>query len=85
MVFQGICAAAAFNAKLAHDILDCEGLVGQVTMGEGSTTFNLPDCPLSALPIFEIQFAQIVSLVLAQFQGFESRKFLHASKLTTVE
>ncbi len=85
MVYQGADATAALNRKLAQDIEVNGGLVDQVMMGEGSPPFNLPVCPLPALPIFEIQFAQMISLALAEFQGFEAGKFVHASKVTKTE
>ncbi len=85
MVYQGAATTAGLNAKLVQDILACGGVVDQVIMAVGSPPFNLPVCPLPALPIFEIQFAQMVSLALAELQGFEAGKFLHASKVTTVE
>lgn len=85
IVFQGAGKTAALNSKLARDILDCGGMVDQVMLGEDSPPFNLPACPLPALPILEIQFAQMVSLALAELQGFEAGRFLHANKVTTVE
>lgn len=85
IVYQGADVTAELNVKLARDILSCGGVVDQVMMGAGSPPFNLPLCPPPALPIFEIQFAQMVSLALAELQGFEAGKFLHASKVTTTE
>jgi glucosamine--fructose-6-phosphate aminotransferase (isomerizing) len=85
IVYQGAGTTAALNAKLAQDIMACGGLVDQVMLGEGSPPFNLPMVSLPALPILEIQFAQMVSLALAELQGFEAGKFLHASKVTSVE
>lgn len=85
LVFQGASATAALNNKMAQDIEASGGLVNQVRVGMGSPPFNLPVCPLQALPIFEIQFAQMVSLALAEIHGFEAGKFFHASKVTTIE
>jgi glucosamine--fructose-6-phosphate aminotransferase (isomerizing) len=85
MVYLGAGATAGLNTKLAQDILACGGVVDQVVMGQGSPPFNLPLCSQSALPILEIQFAQMVSLALAELQGFEAGKFLHASKVTSIE
>jgi glucosamine--fructose-6-phosphate aminotransferase (isomerizing) len=85
MMYQGAATTAGLNVKLAQDILACGGVVDQVMMAEGPPPFNLPVCSLPALPILEIQFAQMVSLALAELQGFEAGKFLHASKVTTVE
>jgi glucosamine--fructose-6-phosphate aminotransferase (isomerizing) len=85
IVYRGAPATAGLNIKLAQDILDCGGLVDQVLMGEGSPPFNLPECSVAALPILEIQFAQMVSLALAELQDFEAGKFVHASKVTTRE
>ncbi len=85
IIYQGAQATAALNEKLSRDILDCGGLVDQVRMAWGPPPNNLPLCPSPALPIFEIQFAQMVSLALATLQGFEAGKFLHASKVTVTE
>ena len=85
IVFQGAGVTARLNAKLVKDIFDCGGLVDQVVVAEGLPPFNLPLCPQPAMPILEIQFAQMVSLALARLRGIEAGKFLHASKITVTE
>jgi glutamine---fructose-6-phosphate transaminase (isomerizing) len=84
-VIQGGNATASLSARMAQDVQACGGMAQQVLIAKGSPPFNLPECPLAALPLLEIQFAQMVSLALAKLRGIEAGKFLHASKVTTVE
>jgi hypothetical protein len=85
LVYLGAAATSALNAKLAQNILSAGGLVELVSMGVGSAPFHLPICPYPALPILEILAAQMVSLALAEIQGFGAGRFIHANKVTTVE
>jgi hypothetical protein len=70
---------------MAQDILAAGGLAETVGMGAGSPPFSLPACPAAALPILEILPAQMLSLSLAELQGIEAGRFLHASKVTAIE
>jgi glutamine---fructose-6-phosphate transaminase (isomerizing) len=87
LVYLGLPATATFglNARLMDDIALAGGLVQAVGMGQGAIPFNLPACQPSALPILEILPAQMLSLALAQVQGIEAGKFVHARKVTTTE
>jgi glucosamine--fructose-6-phosphate aminotransferase (isomerizing) len=85
VVYLGAGATATLNTKIAQDILASGGLAEQVGMGKGSPPFNLPACPLPALPILEIMLAQMVSLALAEISGFVAGEFIHASKVTSIE
>ena len=85
MVYLGAAATSTLNAKFAQNILSAGGLVELVSMGAGSAPFHLPVCPDPALPILEILAAQMVSLALAEIQGFEAGRFIHANKVTTIE
>ena len=85
LVYQGADVTSPLNAKLAQDILAAGGLAEPVGMAKGPPPFHLPICPLPALPILEILTAQMLSLALADIQGIEAGKFVHASKVTAIE
>jgi len=85
LVYLGDEATSTLNGKIAQDIVAAGGLAEPVGMGKGPAPFHLPISPLSALPILEILPAQMLSLALAEILGIEAGRFLHASKVTTVE
>ena len=85
MVYLGADATVSLNTGLVRDILAAGGQAEQVGMGEGLPPFQLPVCSPQALPILEILLAQMVSLALAEIQGNEAGRFIHASKVTTTE
>jgi glucosamine--fructose-6-phosphate aminotransferase (isomerizing) len=87
LVYLGMPATATFglNARLVDNIALAGGQAQAVGVGQGAIPFNLPACHPSALPILEILPAQMLSLALAQVQGIEAGKFVHASKVTRSE
>lgn len=85
LVYLGAEATSVLNVKMAQDIQAAGGQAEVVGMGIVESPFQLPDCPVAALPILEIETAQMVSLALAQLKGIEAGKFVHASKVTATE
>jgi glucosamine--fructose-6-phosphate aminotransferase (isomerizing) len=85
LVFSGADQTSELNAKMTQDIRSAGGKAELVSIGAGLPPFRLPDCSPAALPILEIQAAQLLSLALAELQGIEAGQFIHASKVTTVE
>jgi glucosamine--fructose-6-phosphate aminotransferase (isomerizing) len=85
LVYLGADATRALNVKIAKDILAAGGRVEVVGMADGSPPFHLPICQPPAMPILEIQCAQMISLALAKIQGIEAGRFIHANKVTIRE
>jgi glucosamine--fructose-6-phosphate aminotransferase (isomerizing) len=85
MVYLGPAATSSLNVTLAQDIRSAGGSAEMVSMAPGPAPFSLPVCPDPALPILEILAAQMVSLALAELQGFEAGRFIHANKITITE
>ncbi len=85
MLYLGAGRTSSLNARLAQDIRLAGGAAETVAMGRGQAPFHLPVCASPALPILEIMPAQMLSLALAQIQGIEPGKFLHTTKVTTIE
>jgi glutamine---fructose-6-phosphate transaminase (isomerizing) len=85
MVYQGSPVTTDLNTRLAEEIRLASGLAETVGMRPGSPPFNLPACPLAALPFLEILPAQLLSLALAEMQGIEAGQLVHASKVTATE
>ncbi len=85
LVYEGTDSTAGLNSKLTADVLAAGGKARAVGAGEGRPPFRLPVCQSYALPILEIMAAQMISLALAKMQGFEAGRFIHTSKVTTVE
>jgi glucosamine--fructose-6-phosphate aminotransferase (isomerizing) len=85
LVYRGDDTSASLNERMVQDILTMRGHAQLVGMGEGLPPFTLPVSKDPALPILEILAAQMISLALAKIGGFEAGRFVHASKVTTIE
>jgi glucosamine--fructose-6-phosphate aminotransferase (isomerizing) len=85
LVYLGAHATRTLNVEIAKDILAAGGRVEVVGMDDGSPPFHLPICQPPAMPILEIQCAQMISLALAKIQGIEAGRFIHANKVTIRE
>jgi glucosamine--fructose-6-phosphate aminotransferase (isomerizing) len=85
LVYLGDGTTSKMNARIAEDIVAAGGLAETVGIRSQMPPFQLPQCPTPALPILEIMLAQMASLALAELAGFEAGKFIHASKVTTME
>ena len=85
LVFQGLSQTAGLNERLLGDVLARGGQAEAVRMANEPGVFNLPPVPDAALPILEMLPVQLISLALAQIQGFEAGRFSHATKVTITE
>jgi glucosamine--fructose-6-phosphate aminotransferase (isomerizing) len=85
LVFQGLSQTAGLNERLLGDVLARGGQAEAVRMANEPGVFNLPPAPDAALTILEMLPVQLVSLALAQIQGFEAGRFSHATKVTITE
>jgi len=85
LVYEGDAPTAKLNAGLVQDVRAAGGQSALVQQSTGHGLFNLPQVPLSALPILEILPAQMVSLALALLQGHAPGVFARATKITLDE
>jgi glucosamine--fructose-6-phosphate aminotransferase (isomerizing) len=84
LVFPGPASHAAADRQLARTIVEC-GARALWISSDGDHTPNTVPAPAAegvALPIAQIVPVQLLSLYLAQRQGFEAAAFRHMGKVT---
>lgn len=85
LIFEGDATTAVLHRRLADDIVRGGGRA--LLIGEQATAvkaFQLLSVPATVRPIVEILPIQMLSLALAERDGFEAGRFERASKITNI-
>ena len=85
LVFLGIGPGMGLNRKLVEDVIAAGGKSALVGASENPGIFSLALVASPALPFLEILPAQMLSLALANLNGWEAGRFSHSGKVTDVE
>jgi len=90
-IFAHAGRTSALNLNLARDLAQIAGqvyVVGTESLIEGTSNILLPDqCALDEwlVPLIEIIPIQLIAAKLAPLRGFDVDRFVHGSKITTLE